>query len=47
MQEETPPMSAALLGLFQYNRQTPFGDQLLLGTAPYQPSVDTRTTHIL
>ena len=42
-----PPMTTTLTDLLKYNRNTPFRNQLLLGTAPDLPSLHDHTNSFL
>ena len=47
MSENAPPMIAPLLNLLKYHENTPFDEQLMLGTAPDIPSLHDHTNSSL
>ena len=47
MSENTPPIIALIIDLLKYNGNTPFGDQLLIGTDPDIPSLHDHTNIFL
>ena len=43
MTEKTPPLKAPLVDLLQYNGITNLGAQIILGTSPDIPPLESRT----